>query len=81
MILKNKLYKDHFQFQFSIHSTDIEQRNWLIPVKTWSFEKMAEFGEKFHKDNNQKVTLNFALASDSIVEPKVLSKYFDPNHF
>ena len=79
--IKNILYKDHFQFQFSIHSTDIDQRNWLIPVKTWSFEKMAEFGKKFHKDSDQKVTLNFALASNSIVEPKVLSKYFDPKSF
>jgi len=79
--VKNELYKEHFQFQFSIHSTDMEQRNWLIPVKTWSFDKMAKFGEKFHKGNDQKVTLNFAVASDSIIEPKVLSEYFNPDSF
>lgn len=79
--IKNKYYEKKFQFQFSIHSTDIEQRNWLIPVKTWSFEKMARFGEKFHKGNKQKVTLNFALADNTIVEPDVLIKYFNPEEF
>jgi 23S rRNA (adenine2503-C2)-methyltransferase len=79
--IKNKYYKNKFQFQFSIHSTDLNQRNWLIPVKTWSFEKMAQFGANFHKDNQQKVTLNFALADNSIVEPDVLIKYFNPDNF
>ncbi len=79
--VKNEFYKDHFQFQFSIHSTDIEQRKWLIPVKTWSFEKMAKFGERFHVGNPQKVTLNFAVAENSIVVPKTLANYFDPELF
>lgn len=79
--LKDGLYKDHFQFQFSIHSTDLEQRKWLIPVKTWSFSKMAEFGEKFHLGNSQKVTLNFAVAENSKIDPKKLSDHFNPNSF
>ena len=79
--MKNKYYKNKFQFQFSIHSTDLNQRNWLIPVKTWSFDKMARFGEKFHKGSNQKTTLNFALADKSIVEQDVLLKYFNPDDF
>jgi len=79
--IKDEYYKDRFQFQFSIHSTDPKQRKWLIPVKTWSFEKMAEFGKKFHKDSAQKVTLNFAVADNSIIEPNILVKYFNPNEF
>ena len=79
--MKNKYYKNKFQFQFSIHSTDLNQRDWLIPVKTWSFDKMARFGEKFHKGSNQKTTLNFALADKSIVEQDVLLKYFNPDDF
>ena len=79
--VKNEFYKEHFQFQFSIHSTDIEQRKWLIPVKTWSFEEMAKLGEKFHEGNPQKVTLNFAVAENSIVVPKTLANYFDPELF
>lgn len=78
---KNKYYKDNFQFQFSIHSTDLEQRNWLIPVKTWSFRKMALFGEKFHKGSEQKVTLNFALSDNTIVDSDVLLNHFNPKNF
>jgi len=79
--IKNELYKDHFQFQFSIHSTDLEQRKWLIPVKTWNFDKMAEFGEQFHRGSPQKVTLNFAVAGDSKINPNKLADHFDPEHF
>jgi len=81
LLIKDKHYKNQFQFQFSIHSTDVEQRKWIIPVNTWNFDKMAEFGEKFHKGSNQKVTLNFAIADNSIVEPDVLLKHFNPNDF
>ncbi|MBU0528675.1 radical SAM protein [bacterium] len=81
LLIKNKYYKNKFQFQFSIHSTDLNQRDWLIPVKKWSFEKMAKFGEKFHQGDRQKITLNFALSSDSIVESNVLLQYFNPDDF
>ena len=81
LVIKDKHYKNRFQFQFSIHSTNSAQRKWLIPVKTWSFNKMAKFGEKFHKDNQQKVTLNFALSDKSIVDPEVLLSHFNPDDF
>ncbi len=79
--IKNELYQDRFQFQFSVHTTDLEQRKWLIPVKTWDFEQMAQFGEKFHRGSEQKITLNFALSNESIVDPKVLLQYFNPEDF
>jgi len=81
LLIKNKYYKNKFQFQYSIHSTDLNQRDWLIPVKKWSFEKMASFGEKFHQGERQKITLNFALSIDSIVESNVLLQYFNPDDF
>ncbi len=81
LIIKDKYYKKRFQFQFSIHSTDSDQKNWLIPVKTWNFDKIAEFGKRFHHGSEQKVTLNFALADDTIIEPDVLRKYFNPDNF
>ncbi len=81
LIIKDNYYTERFQFQFSIHSTDLAQRNWLIPVKTWNFDKMAEFGKKFHQGSAQKVTLNFALADDTIIESSVLLKYFNPEEF
>ncbi len=81
LIIKDKHYGERFQFQFSIHSTDLAQRKWLIPVKTWDFDKMAAFGKNFHHGSDQKVTLNFALADDTIIEPIVLLKHFNPEEF
>ena len=79
--IKKTLYKNKFQFQFSIHSTDAKQKEWLIPLKTWSFDEMAKFGNKFHNDSKQKVTLNFAVTNSSIIEPKVLLQHFNPENF
>ena len=59
----------------------MNQRNWLIPVKTWSFDKMARFGENFHKGNKQKITLNFALSDSTIVESKDLLSHFNSEDF
>jgi len=79
--IKETFYQSKFQFQFSIHSTNAQQKEWLIPVKTWSFDEMAKFGNTFHEDSKQKVTLNFAITDKSIVEPEVLLRYFNPENF
>jgi 23S rRNA (adenine2503-C2)-methyltransferase len=77
--IKNQLYSNgHFQFQFSIHTTDDRLRDWLIPVGKWSFERMAAYGEQFLSPGDRKITLNFALADGMPIEPKVLLRYFDP---
>ncbi|MBN2542078.1 radical SAM protein [bacterium] len=79
--IKNSLYPGQFQFQFSIHTTDRDLRQWLIPVETWSFERMAEYGRRFHNQWDRKITLNFALAENMPVEPEIMLKHFDPEHF
>lgn len=79
--IKNKLYKGRFQMQFSIHSTNAAQRDELMPVKKWSFAEIAEFGDNFFMRNDRKITLNFALAKDSELDPKVLKEYFSPDIF
>ena len=80
--IKDKFYRNNFQLQFSIHSTDEKQRNWLIPVKKWSFGEIAHYGSKFYTDDEKrKVTLNFALSKDSIIEPEILLQYFSPEQF
>jgi 23S rRNA (adenine2503-C2)-methyltransferase len=71
----------HFQFQFSIHTTDETLRDEIIPVKKWSFAEMEAYGEKFYAPGDRKITLNFALAQDMPVEPAVLRRYFDPGKF
>jgi 23S rRNA (adenine2503-C2)-methyltransferase len=80
--IKNEKYSDgQFQFQFSIHTTDNQLRDQLIPVKKWGFSEMAEYGKRFYRAGDRKVSLNFALAQDVPVDPEILLKYFDPDRF
>lgn len=80
--VKNRFYSGgSFQFQFSIHTTDVELRNQLIPVKKWSFEEMANYGERFYREGDRKITLNFALAEGNPADPDVLLRYFDPSQY
>jgi 23S rRNA (adenine2503-C2)-methyltransferase len=71
----------HFQFQFSIHTTEESLRDHLIPVKKWSFQEMAAYGDRFYAPGDRKVTLNFALAKDMPVNPAVLLAHFTPDKF
>ena len=71
----------NFQFQFSIHTTDLDWRDQLIPVKKWSFAEMAAYGERFFAPGDRKITLNFALAQDMPVDPGILAAYFDPERY
>lgn len=80
--IKQALYAEgHFQFQFSLHTTDEQLRNDLIPVKTWHFSDMARYGERFYAPGDRKITLNFALANNMPVEASVLLQHFDPTKF
>lgn len=80
--VKDRLYPGgRFQFQYSIHTTDVALRDELIPVKKWDFARMAAYGEKFHRTGDRKITLNFALAADSPIEASVLRRYFDPRRY
>jgi 23S rRNA (adenine2503-C2)-methyltransferase len=79
--IKKSLYDKSFQLQFSLHSTDKEQRDRLIPVKKWSLEKMASYGQDFYSEGGRKITLNFALGKDNILDPGALSAIFDPEYF
>jgi 23S rRNA (adenine2503-C2)-methyltransferase len=80
--VKNRLYPNgRFQFQFSIHTTDVALRDRMIPVKKWSFAEMAAYGERFYRKGDRKITLNFALADGNPADPDVLLRYFDPERY
>jgi 23S rRNA (adenine2503-C2)-methyltransferase len=80
--IKNKYYSNgRFQLQFSIHSSDLEKRDELIPIKKWSFEEISQYGSRFKNNGDKKVTLNFAAAKGYEVDPKVVREYFDPEVF
>ena len=79
--IKKRHYQGRFQFQFSIHTSNERLRQWLIPVKTWSFDKMAEFGKRLYEKGDRKITLNFVHSDDIPVEPAILLKNFSPEIF
>jgi 23S rRNA (adenine2503-C2)-methyltransferase len=80
--IKEKNYSGgHFQFQVSLHTTDLVLRDRFIPVKKWSFAQIGEYGERFYAPGDRKVTLNFALAQGMPVDPEVLLTYFSPEKF
>jgi 23S rRNA (adenine2503-C2)-methyltransferase len=79
--IKNGIYGDRFQLQFSLHSTEPEARAWLVPTAKWDLETIAEYGMSFHRAGERKVTLNFALAEGIPVDPELLRKVFDPACF
>jgi 23S rRNA (adenine2503-C2)-methyltransferase len=71
----------HFQFQFSLHTTDEHRRDQIIPVRKWTFAEMADYGERFYQAGDRKITLNFALAQGNPIEPAILLNHFDPDRF
>jgi 23S rRNA (adenine2503-C2)-methyltransferase len=79
--IKKQYFKHRFQFQFSIHTTDESLRDWLIPIRKWSFQKMADYGTEFYNDGCSKISLNFALSNSGSINPNILLKFFDPNIF
>ncbi|MBN2206143.1 MAG: radical SAM protein [Candidatus Aminicenantes bacterium] len=82
MEIKDTMYAGgRFQFQFSLHTTDAALRRRLIPTRTWTFDRMAAYAERFLRPGDRKITLNFALAAGSPVESEVLLRHFDPGKF
>ena len=82
LVLKRRRYSGgRFQLQFSIHTTDEGLRHKIIPVKKWGFAEIAQYGNSFHENGDQKIGLNFALADGMPVDPDVLLKYFSPEKF
>ena len=80
--IKNRLYPNgKFQLQFSIHTTDESLRDRLIPMKKWGFDRIGDYGSRFRASGDRKVTLNFALARGTPVDPDVLLRWFDPLDF
>jgi 23S rRNA (adenine2503-C2)-methyltransferase len=79
--LKKNLYPTTFQLQFSLHSTSPKQRDQWMPVRKWDFRHIARYGEKFFSPDGKKITLNFAVSKDSIIDENLLLKYFSPDIF
>ncbi|MFC1628179.1 radical SAM protein [Gemmatimonadota bacterium] len=80
--IKDSLYRDgQFQMQFSLHTTDEDARHRLIPCRTWSMEQIAEYGNRFYRTGDRRITLNFAPAVGVPLEPARLLPLFSPDRF
>jgi 23S rRNA (adenine2503-C2)-methyltransferase len=81
LTIKTEYYNESFQLQFSIHTTDKKTRDWLMPVKKWSFAAMADYGDRFCATGGKKISLNFAIGNGLPINSEVLLGYFDPQKF
>jgi len=80
--IKNERYPvGRFRLQFSIHSTDPHERAALIPRRTWSLERISDYGRRFHRPGDAKVCLNFAPAREVSISADILARAFDPETF
>ncbi len=80
--IKEQFYSNgRFQMQFSIHTTDLQKRDKLIPVSKMSFQEIAEYGKKFCVQGDRKITLNFIVLQDYPIDPEIIKSFFDPALF
>ncbi len=80
--IKNTRYPPGmFQLQFSIHSTEPVIRRKLITSRIWSLSEIQEFGERWYRKGDRKITLNFAVAEESIINPQIIADIFNPHQY
>ena len=80
--IKDQFYSNgNFQLQFSIHSTDQAEREKWMTKNIWDLAKIADFGEKWYRKGDRKITLNFAVAADSKINPEIVAHIFNPEKY
>lgn len=79
--IKNHSYNGEAGLQFSINSTDDNQRNEQFNGMSLSLEEISELASKLPMPVGRKYTLNFAVTSKTILDAKRLSELFDKNKF
>ena len=79
--IKNIDYNGEAGLQFSINSTDDNQRNFLFDNKSLSLEEISELAKKLPDPVGRKYTLNFPVTKDTILDADRLSELFDKDKF
>ncbi|MCK5548477.1 MAG: radical SAM protein [Thermoplasmata archaeon] len=80
--IKDRLYTDgRFQLQFSIHTTDPDKRDHLMPARKWSFAQIADYGRSYLRKGDRKITLNFITIRGFPIDFKNVREHFDPDTF
>jgi 23S rRNA (adenine2503-C2)-methyltransferase len=79
MKIKNGIYSGNAGLQLSINSTNEGERREMFSGNACTLEEISTIMQGI-KPVGRKITLNFAVA-DYTVDPDVLLKYFDPQHY
>jgi len=79
--IKNYTYRGDAGLQFSINSTDDDQRNEMFSGNSLPLNDIAEIGRLLPDPKGRKYALNFALADNYIVDAEKLAMLFNPNKF
>lgn len=79
--LKNDLYNGQAGLQFSINSTNDEQRNIMFGEMSLSLEGLAKIAEKLPEPIGRKYCLNFAYSTDYEIDAQRLKNLFDTEKF
>lgn len=79
--IKNEEYKGEAGLQFSINSTDDEQRKDQFNGMSLNLDEISALAAKLPMPKGRKYTLNFAVTANTILDAKRLSKLFDKNKF
>jgi len=80
--VKNEFFPaGRFQLQFSLHATDEETRQAIVPIRKWVLEEVADYGRRFVRPGDRKVTLNFAPGPNELLDAAKVARVFDPRKF
>lgn len=79
--IKNRIYEGEAGLQFSINSTDDEQRNKQFDGMSLPLSEISRSSERLPMPVGRKYTLNFAVTANTILDAKRLSNLFDKDKF
>lgn len=79
--IKNEVYAGEAGLQLSINSTDENQRDDLFRGQSLSLAEISEICRYLPMPVGRKYTLNFPVTTDTILDPKELSRLFDKDKF
>lgn len=79
--IKNDMYRGEAGLQFSINSTDEQQRNEQFNGMSLSLEEISALADRLPMPKGRNYTLNFAVTADTILDADELSRLFDKEKF
>lgn len=79
--IKNEVYNGQAGLQFSINSTDEDQRTVMFGDMQLHLEDLAVIANKMPMPVSRKYCLNFAYSTDFVIDAKKVRNLFDPNKF